>query len=70
MPIPDYSSMMLPLLRFIQDGKEYASQELLHYFENEFHVDEEEKKLLVPSRNQSLFSNRLDWAKAYLKWLG
>jgi restriction system protein len=70
MPIPDYQSIMLPLLKFIQDGKEYSSRDVIPNLELNFQLTEDEKRKLLPSGSQRVFQNRLAWAQAYLKMAG
>lgn len=67
MPIPDYQSIMLPLLKFISDEKEHSSNEAILNMISYFNLTDEEKDLQVPSGHQTYISNRTHWAKAYLK---
>jgi restriction system protein len=68
--IPDYQSLMLPLLRLLSDGKEYKYRDLIENLANEFKVSDEERKELLASGNQAVFDNRVGWAKTYLKKAG
>lgn len=68
--IPGFQKMMLPLLRFAGDGKEYSTSETLSAIANEFNISEEQQNQLLPSGNQKIFYNRVFWAKAYLKMAG
>jgi restriction system protein len=67
MPIPDYQTIMLPFLRFAGDGKVHSKHEAVEYLANEFDLNEEERKELLPSGKQGLFDNRVAWAKSYIK---
>ena len=67
MAIPDYQTIMLPLLKFAGDGKVYSKHEAVEYLANEFELTEEERKELLPSGKQGLFDNRVAWAKTYIK---
>ena len=53
MAIPDFQSIMLPLLRFCGDGQEHANQEAMDAIVQEFSLAEEEQKELLPSGQQS-----------------
>lgn len=44
MPIPDFQTIMLPLLRCVGDGQERSVQELIAKLAQEFALSEEEKK--------------------------
>lgn len=70
MAIPDYESIMLPLLRLIGDGKEYSLRETIEALASEFELTDEESKLLLPSGRQATFDNRVSWARTYMKKAG
>ncbi len=68
--IPDYQSIMLPLLKFASDGKEHHVREAIEKLAEEFGLTEEERKELLPSGVQAVFDNRVGWAKTYLMKAG
>jgi restriction system protein len=68
--IPDYQSLMLPLLKILSDGKEHKYRNLIEILANEFGVTDIERKELLASGNQAIFDNRVGWAKTYLKKAG
>jgi restriction system protein len=70
MPIPDYETMMLPILKFLCDGKEHSLGEVLEHVYKEFSVTEKEKKELLPSGTDLLARNRMRWARLYLERAG
>jgi len=70
MAIPDYQTVMLPLLEHLGDKEEKATRETLDVLASRFNLTEEEKKELLPSGQQPIFSNRVGWAKVYLKKAG
>ncbi|RPI62821.1 MAG: restriction endonuclease [Ignavibacteriales bacterium] len=61
---------MLPLLKFASDKKEHSTNEALEYIANIFKLSDEQQNELLPSGNQKIFSNRVFWAKSYLKMSG
>lgn len=67
MAIPDYQNIMLPLLKFLADKKEHSVREAIDFLSIQFKLDEKEKKELLPSGQQSIFDNRVGWARTYLK---
>lgn len=67
MAIPDFQTIMLPLLRFCADGKEHANQESLNALATEFGLTNDERKKLLPSGQQRVFDNRVAWARAHMK---
>jgi restriction system protein len=70
MAIPDYQTLMLPLLRIASDRKEHSKQEVVNILANQFHLTESERKMLLYSGKQEIFDNRVGWARTYLKKAG
>ena len=71
MAIPDFQSIMLPLLKFYSKGSEYSTKEAVESLAQFYKLTEEELAELLPSRTQNTFNNRVHWAIAHLKmaWL-
>ena len=67
MAIPDYQSIMLPLLRFAGDSKEHSFREAIEFLAEEFNLSEEDRKELLPSGTARLFDNRVGWASTYIR---
>jgi len=70
MAIPDFQSVMLPLMRYCADGKEHAISETTDALADQFKLTDEERKALLPSGVQEIFRNRVAWAKSHLKMAG
>ncbi len=70
MTIPDFQSIMLPLLKIISDGREYQTREIINKIADEFNLSEEDRKKLLPSGTQPIIDNRVGWAKSYMKNAG
>jgi restriction system protein len=70
MPIPDYQTLMLPILQIASDGIEHSLSDIVEELANKFQLTEDEKKELLPSGRQAKFKNRVGWAKTYLKKAG
>jgi restriction system protein len=70
MAIPDFQSVMLPLMRLCADGKEHAIGEITDTLADQFKLTDEERRALLPSGAQEIFRNRVAWAKTYLKMAG
>ena len=68
--IPDYQSIMLPLLESISDSKEYKMRNVTDDLAKKLGVTEAEQKELLPSGVAPVFYNRTAWAKTYLKKAG
>jgi restriction system protein len=70
MAIPDFQTIMLPLMRHLQDGREHATGETLDALAKHFELTDEERSALLPSGIQDVFTNRVAWAKSHLKKAG
>jgi restriction system protein len=70
MPIPDFQSIMLPLMRLCADGKDHAISEATDTLADQFKLTADERKALLPSGVQEIFRNRVAWAKSHLKMAG
>src|SRR5512136_666746 len=70
MAIPDFQSILLPLLRIFEDDKEHSVHELLEKLAKHFSLTEQELNVLLPSGKQSTFYNRVGWARTYLSKSG
>ena len=68
MAIPDFESIMLPLLECVKDGKEWSVSDAEILLIAKFKMTEEEANQLKPSSTtETVFQNRLRWARLYLK---
>jgi restriction system protein len=69
MPIPDYQSLMLPVL-LAASKNEVRIGDVIDRLANELTLTPEERAQLLPSGRQTLFANRVHWAKTYLNKAG
>ena len=70
MAIPDYQTVMLPLLQFLRDEKEHNIGEVVDSLAAEFNLSVEERQQLLGSGQQTVIRNRAGWARTYLKKAG
>ncbi len=71
MAVPDYQSLMLPLLQFTaQKGTETSISEVVEALAKELGLTEDGLKEMLPSGLQSKFINRVGWASTYMKKAG
>ena len=66
MAIPDYQSIMLPLLELASDGQTHHVHEAIEFLAQQFTLTDDEKRELVPSGKQPRFQNRVSWARTYM----
>jgi len=66
MSIPDFQSLMLPVLRRLSE-RCWATADLVRAMAEEHGLSEDESRTLLPSGRQTTIANRTHWALAYLK---
>ncbi|MDG4594710.1 MAG: restriction endonuclease [Candidatus Contendobacter sp.] len=68
MAVPDYQSIMLPLLQFAaQKETEISTSEAVEALTKELSLTEDDLKEMLPSGIQTTFVNRIGWASTYMK---
>src|SRR4051812_47169386 len=70
MPVPDYQTLMRPLLQYGADGTEKNIREAIKALAATFNLSDAEKTQLVPSGKETLLANRVHWARTYLDKAG
>lgn len=70
MAIPDFQSLMLPLMELIADGAHHDLRTATDVIGRRSGLTPEEWQELLPSGRTPLFYNRLAWAKTHLKKAG
>ncbi|HQT77812.1 MAG: restriction endonuclease [Rhodospirillales bacterium 20-64-7] len=69
MSVPDYQSLMLPVLLLATDG-ETRIGDAVERLAQQLGLTPDERARLLPSGKQTLFGNRVHWAKTYLTKAG
>jgi|BEDMetMinimDraft_2_1075160.scaffolds.fasta_scaffold04398_2 restriction system protein len=67
--IPDYQSLMLPVLRAARLGEQRIG-DVVRRLGEELGLSEAARDALLPSGRQTIFANRVHWAKTYLAKAG
>lgn len=65
--IPDFQTLMLPVLKEVSDGKEHKICDVVNSLAKQFSLGDEELTIMISSGTQSVFYNRISWAKTHLK---
>ncbi len=65
MPIPDYQTLMLPVLK-IAAGGETRVPEVADQIALSFGLSDDEREEMLPSGRQRVLHNRIHWAKFYM----
>ncbi len=69
MAIPDFQTIMLPLLQYFGDEKEHQLRETIDAMARQFGLTDGERREILPS-GRPVFENRVGWARTYLKKAG
>ena len=70
MGLPDFQSVMLPLLKKFHSCGELSSQEAISFSIKHFKLTKEEISKLLPSKTQKVINNRVYWSLVYLQRAG
>jgi len=70
MTIPDFQSLMLPILEYASDGHDHRGSSLIAAMADRFRLTEAERTELIPSGRQAMIANRVHWAITYLAKCG
>ena len=70
MPIPDFQSVMRPILAAVADGVPLALGELRERIAGDFQLTEDERSERLPSGKQTVMNNRVGWGRTYLNKAG
>lgn len=70
MAIPDYQTVMLPLLRIVGKHGSIPVREATELISKEFGLTKDECEALLPSGKQEIIVNRVGWARTYMKKAG
>ena len=66
MSVPKYNEFFQPIMEYMKDENIHNIKELRDFCCKYYNLTEQDLKLTVPSKKQSLFYNRVFWAKTYL----
>lgn len=69
MTIPDYQTLMLPVLRYAAQGEQRVP-EVAERIADDFALTGEEREEMLPSGRQRVLHNRVHWAKFYMSKAG
>jgi restriction system protein len=67
MAVPDFQTLMLPLMRIVEDGAEHLLSDAIERLAIQFNLSEEDRKELLPSGRQARLDNRVGWSLTHLR---
>lgn len=70
MAVPKYDELMKPLLAAVKDGEVYKIKDVTAVLAQQLNLSAEDLAEMLPSGRQTVFKNRVGWAKTYLKKAG
>ena len=65
--IPDFQSLMLPILKYASDEQIHTIQETIEVLAKQLKLTEDDLNEWLPSKSQKKFYNYVYWAKAHLR---
>ena len=66
MAVPDFQTLMLPLLKLVSDDRQHALAEVVEQMTKDFQLSDDDQAGLLPSGQTRLY-NRIGWATTFLK---
>jgi hypothetical protein len=69
MAVPDFQTLMLPLLKLASDGQQHTLAEAVERLAQEFRLSDDDRAQLLRSGQPRLY-NRVGWTTTYLKKAG
>lgn len=63
MSIPDFQTLMRPLLELHGDGNEHVNRDLVNALSAQFSLSEDERRQMLPSGRAKMFDNPVGWAR-------
>ena len=70
MPIPDYQTLMRPLLDVLADGAEHPLRDIKEKLAAHFELTPDEREQMLASGVSTVFTDRVGWARYYLQRAG
>lgn len=70
MTIPDFQTIMRPILSLLADGQTWRTRDVIGSLADQYALTEDERALLLPSGTQRTFDNRVSWALTHMSQAG
>lgn len=65
--IPEFQTLMLPVLEFCGDQKEHGSRETIEYISDKLSLTPDERQQLLSNGRRTVIYDRVLWARTYMK---
>jgi restriction system protein len=69
-PIPDFQTLMRPVLVAIQGDEPKSTAQVRDTVASALDVSDEDRQVMLPSGKQALFTNRVAWAITHMSQAG
>ncbi|MDL9936413.1 restriction endonuclease [Gordonia sp. ABSL1-1] len=70
MTVPDYQTLMRPVLAYLADGQVHRSRDVVDAMADHFGLSDDERAEMLPSGASKRINNRVGWATTYLSQAG
>lgn len=64
--MPGYEDLMLPMLKFLSDGREHSMKEVEDYLADQFNVTDAERLQRYETSGAPIFKDKVSWARTYM----
>jgi restriction system protein len=68
--IPDFQTVMRPILARLEDGQTRSTKEIIAAMADQFELTEEERARLLPSGRQRVIDNKVAWSLTHMSQAG
>jgi restriction system protein len=69
-PVPDFQTWFLPLLKRVSDDQAHKMADLYEQLADDLGLTAEDRGQMLESGKQAVYENRIGWARTYLKKAG
>lgn len=70
MTIPDFQTVMRPVLTLLSDGKVWSTRDVIGAIADQFRLTDEERAQLIPSGRQRTIDNKVHWSLTHMSQAG
>ena len=70
MAVPKFFEFFEVFLKALSDGEIHKAKDVREFIANDMHLSAEDRAVMLPSKKQAMFDNRVAWARTYLDRAG
>lgn len=70
MTIPDFQTLMRPILAYLADGQAKSTKDVIAAMSDEFGLSDDERAQMLPSGRQKTMYDRVNWSLTHMSQAG